>query len=279
MNETNISWDDLRLFLAVARHGGLAGAGTDTGKSAPTLGRRVLALERQLGVELFERSARGYALTSHGNDLLEHVLQMESSAQPINALTENRQAPRVKVSAGVWVTYHLCNHVPVATTTDNQQHAGMNLQFISTNQVLDITHREAVIGIRNSEPTNPNLARQPIRQVEFAVYATDKTIRLWAQVNGSTPSARWVSTQTGNEQTIEVNDPRNAMDLILAGTARAVLPSFIGDEYPELVRVSDVISELTHRQWLVTHHDDRNRPEVRRVVTWIKNVLGDASAL
>ncbi len=66
MNETNFDWDDLRLFLAVAREGGLAAASASTGKSPPTLGRRMLALERRLGLELFERLPRGYALTDQG---------------------------------------------------------------------------------------------------------------------------------------------------------------------------------------------------------------------
>ncbi len=43
------NWDDLRLFLHVAEQGGLAGAAEKTGVSAPTLGRRMLALERASG--------------------------------------------------------------------------------------------------------------------------------------------------------------------------------------------------------------------------------------
>ena len=55
MNETKFDWDDLRLFLAVAREGGLAAAAEKSGKSAPTLGRRMLALEQRIGQELFKR--------------------------------------------------------------------------------------------------------------------------------------------------------------------------------------------------------------------------------
>jgi len=52
MNETKLNWDDLRLFVAVARAGGLASAEKTTGKSAPTLGRRMLALEAYLRQDL-----------------------------------------------------------------------------------------------------------------------------------------------------------------------------------------------------------------------------------
>ncbi|MEM7259215.1 MAG: LysR family transcriptional regulator [Pseudomonadota bacterium] len=274
MNETNLSWDDLRLFLSVARHGGLAGAAIDTRKSAPTLGRRILALERTLGVELFERSARGYALTADGSQLLERVIQLESDVQPILSMADQQKAPKVKVSAGIWVTHYLCQHL-----TGTHGWPGDDVRFISTNQVLDITHREAVIGIRNAEPEHPNLARQPLQQVSFAVYATAATVSTRAQVVGATPSAQWWRNQPHSESVIEVTDPRNALDLALAGIARAVLPCFIGDAQSTLMRMGTPINALNHQQWLVTHHEDRNRPEVRRVVNWIKAILGNDATL
>lgn len=274
MSETNLSWDDLRLFLAVARHGGLAGASGDTEKSAPTLGRRVLALERQLGMDLFDRSVRGYELTVAGTELFEKVIALEKNVEPILQIAGSASLPRVKVSAGVWVTHFLCSRL-----IDFEAINSAGIQFISTNQTLDITHREAVIGIRNSEPTHPNLARQPIRQVDFAVYATDKNCDTWAQVVGSTPSAQWLKTQTSGERTVEVTDPRSAMDITLTGLTKTVLPTFIGDNQPPLIRLADTIKELQHQQWLVTHQDDRNRPEVRQVVNWIKTVLGDETVL
>ncbi|RYH02934.1 MAG: LysR family transcriptional regulator, partial [Alphaproteobacteria bacterium] len=62
----DFSWDDLRLFLDVARLGGLSAATETTGLSAATLGRRVTALERQVGEPLFVRSQTGYRLTPSG---------------------------------------------------------------------------------------------------------------------------------------------------------------------------------------------------------------------
>ena len=83
MSETKVDWNDLQLFLAVARGGGLSPAAAETGKSAPTLGRRMLALERELGQELFRRLARGYTLTEQGTALMQQVSQMEEVASCI----------------------------------------------------------------------------------------------------------------------------------------------------------------------------------------------------
>lgn len=271
MNETNLNWDDLRLFLAVARHGGLVGASAETGKSPPTLGRRILVLEKLLAVALFERSVRGYELTKDGLDLYAKVLLLEKDLQPVLSAASAQGLPRVKVSAGVWVTHLLCHHL--------KDFKDSTVQFISTNLVLDITHRETIIGIRNKAPTNPALVRQALQQVEFAVYANSVEINTWARVMAATPSANWVQANVGTDKTIEVTDPRNALDLAITGVAKTVLPTFTGDAQPALIRVSDVIDELRHQQWLVLHQDERHRPEVRRVLSWIKSVLGDQTTL
>lgn len=269
MDETNFDWDDLRLFLAVAHYGGLAAASKPTGKSAPTLGRRMLALERRLGQELFERLPRGYALTEDGQVLLDTVQRIQGSIDPVVASANKTGVRRVKISAGTWTSYHLCQQVepPLAE-------ASIILQFIAADQVLDIPHREVVIGIRNQRPTQISLAGQQISKVRFATYAKRKNIDTWALVLGSTPSANWVNENSADMARIEVSHPRNALDLAVAGAAKAVLPTFIGDA-TGLVQVTEEIEELEHMQWLVTHHEDRHLPEVRAVIDRILQVLSD----
>ncbi|WP_051337366.1 helix-turn-helix domain-containing protein [Leisingera daeponensis] len=103
MNETKLDWDDLRLFLAVAREGGLAAAAASTGKSPPTLGRRMLALERRLGHDLFRRLARGYELTKDGRALVGTAEALESRILSLTTKAAS-SVPTVKISAGTWVT-------------------------------------------------------------------------------------------------------------------------------------------------------------------------------
>ena len=75
----DISWDDLRLFLSVARLGGLSAATATTHLSAATLGRRVTALETQVGEPLFTRSQTGYRLTQAGEELLKRAEDVEAA--------------------------------------------------------------------------------------------------------------------------------------------------------------------------------------------------------
>src|SRR4051794_10617547 len=75
----SLMWDDLRLFLDVARLGGLTPATRTTGLSAATLGRRVTALEQEIGEPLFVRAQTGYTLTRAGEQLLVHPEDVEQA--------------------------------------------------------------------------------------------------------------------------------------------------------------------------------------------------------
>ncbi|WP_299732855.1 LysR family transcriptional regulator [uncultured Tateyamaria sp.] len=273
MDETQFDWDNLRLFLAVARGGGLAGAVATTGKSAPTLGRRMLQLERRLGQELFYRNARGYDLTEHGKTFLDKVVAVENGLLPAIKTDGATKLPLIKVSAGTWVTKVLCENLSSIIQND-----ALRLRFIAAEEILDIGRREAVVGIRNHRPGDPWLAGRKIGTVKFASYAQNRTCRPWIHVLGSTPSARWVERNSGADRTIEVTSPRNAIDLALTGAGRIVLPTFVGDTTAGLCRLADPIEELEHEQWQVMHHEDRYLPEVRNVIDRIFEVLVSVSS-
>jgi DNA-binding transcriptional LysR family regulator len=260
MDETNFDWDDLRLFLAIARQGGLGPAAESTGKSPPTLGRRMVALERRLGLELFKRLPRGYDLTEQGRDFLSKIIAIENKIAPLAEVGKPRR-PVVKISAGQWVTDLLCRKAAEIVESDP-----VLLRFIAADHVLDIGRREAVIGVRNRRPEQIGLAGRRVGKVRFGVYAADREVVTWARVIGTTPSARWLDETIGDESFIEVTNSRNALDLALAGVARAVLPTFVGNVQKGLERLTAPIDALDHDQWLVTHDDDRFLPEVRHVI-------------
>ncbi|MEM8730200.1 MAG: LysR family transcriptional regulator [Pseudomonadota bacterium] len=256
MNE--IDWDNLRLFLAVARSGGLGPAAARTGKSPPTLGRRMLELERALGRDLFLRKPRGYDLTEDGADLLSKLEGLEAR---VMELGNDESVPMIKISAGTWVT-----RVLVGAVDQIRGSRPIRLRFMASEDMADIGRREAVIGIRNRRPDGSGLAGRKIGQVRFAVYARDSGVSTWVQVLSTTPSAQWVKTKTEGSNVIEVTTPQNALDLANVGCGRAVLPTFVGRAEPLLRQVSDPIDELEHDQWLVTHHEDRFLPDVRSAI-------------
>lgn len=262
MNERDLDWNDLRFFLAVAREGGLSPAARSVRSSPATLGRRMRALERALGRELFVRHERGYAMTAEARALVGELAEIEARILRLARHAGPEARPVVKVSAGTWTTLALLGRLEDITGAP----ADIRLRLLSAEAVLDIPRREAVIGFRNRRPTAVGLAGRRLARVEFAPYAAPGASRGWIRVMTDTPSARWLDRAAGAEAVCEVSAPRNALDLALAGKGKALLPTFIGDATGGLQRAGPAIDELAHDQWLVTHQDDRHLPEIRRTI-------------
>lgn len=222
-----------------------------------------------MGRELFIRHNRGYELTEEGRKLLNDLSEVEVHIGKLSAAPSERKRPLVKVSAGTWTTLALLEKLDDITGTP----ADIRLRFVSGENILDIPHREVVIGFRNRRPSDNSLAGRKLSRVEFAPFAKTGAPKHWIKVLAETPSARWLDKNIGNDVVCEVNSPRNSLDLALAGKGITLLPTFIGDPQKSLHRAGSTIPELAHDQWIVTHQDDRHLPEVRRTIDRLCRVL------
>jgi DNA-binding transcriptional LysR family regulator len=273
----NISWDDLRIFCHVAQTGGLSGAAQALSMSATTVGRRMLALEQAVGRTLFVRSQTGYQLSDDGRALLKKVLPMQASARPIAEwLAEDRVRPVVRISAGTWTANFLAdNFMRLWRQADS-----FRIGFKATEARLDIAHREIEIGIRNQPPESGNLASRRLEELNFAPYRArnlpDPKPDEWIAVGSeeaATRSARWILAQDNLSICAWVSTPRLLRDVVKAGAGIGVMPCFIGDRDSGLERAGPIIDVLNEHQYLVTHNDDRHRPEVRMVIERIASLF------
>ena len=154
----DLKWDDLHIFYHVGAAGGLSGAARRCGLSAPTIGRRMLALEEMAGQSLFRRGPTGYELTPAGRALHERVRAMQAAAQPVAALFgEASETPFLRLSAGTATAHFLADRVAEICRPGD----GFRLHFVTTEATLDIAHREIDAGIRNRAPEAGNLASRP----------------------------------------------------------------------------------------------------------------------
>ena len=270
-------WSDLAYFSAVARTGSLNRAAEETGVSAATLSRRMKAFEASLGRRLFLHGAEGYALTSEGRDLLKRTAQMEDAARQIGQWRDAAQGPTcVRISAGTWTALDLAQRLSEFWTPD----AIWLPEFMYCDLNLDIARREVDIGIRNARPDQPWVARQQIGHVEYAIYAADQHVEGWIGPSWDTPltpSIRWIQDTHGAGIVTKANSPHLACALAQAGMGRVVLPMFMGERMPGLVRLGDPIDDLRSEQWLVSHHEGRNEPPVRAALDAIAGYLAQRS--
>ena len=280
----SIDWADLRLFLDVARLGGLSAATETTGLSAATLGRRVTALEKQIGEPLFQRSHSGYALTGAGEELLRRAEDVEAAMTSLTRWRDGTLGDRVvRVSAGTWTTEFLARHLGELWNVEDP----FRLEFVTAYEKIDIGRRNADIGIRSERPAEPNLAGRLTGHVAHAIYAGRHLINgvkagFFVGISGdgaNIQSSRWLMARHGDRIVTRGNDMHSVRELVAAGGGLTVLPCFAGDSDSRLVQVAPPIPELKQEQWLVTHQDERHSREVRAVIDRIAALLRQHSPL
>ncbi len=276
MNET-LDWHDLQLFLAVANASGLAGAVRITGLSAPTLGRRMTALEQAVGCELFVRRQSGYELTADGAQLLKHVRSMQEASTGVTRWQEQRdQQTVIKITAGAWTSRFIAQNL-------DSLPADTCIRLVPDNNFLDLRRREAHLAIRNRRPTQQGLAVQKLGRIAFAVYGAPEFVPAGGKMpetnhlleacpwityepaSSSIPSTQWLRERLKKQPVLSCSSPTLVLDAAIAGAGLCVVPCFVGDSEPSLRRLSAPIEEITHIQLLVSHDEDRHLKPVRQV--------------
>ena len=174
MNWQTVSfdWNQARAFLVTAEEGSLSAAARALGLTQPTLGRQVAALEKELGVTLFERVGRSLSLTQSGLELLDHFRAMGDAASRIS-LTASGQSQAIEghvsiTSTPVVATYYL----PAVLKRLREEAPGIVIEIIASNEVRDLTRREADIAIRHARPQQPDLIAKLIGETSAHLYAS-----------------------------------------------------------------------------------------------------------
>ena len=168
------NWDDLRLFLAVARERSLSGAGKVLRLDPATLGRRVGRLEKALEVALFVKSPQGYALTEAGAQLLERA---EAAEQAMRRASAGVVAPpseglsgQVRLGAPDGCANFL---LPQVCGQIVAQNPGLDVQIVALPRLFNLSRREADMAIGVSAPTAGRLVVQKITEYRLHLAASE----------------------------------------------------------------------------------------------------------
>jgi DNA-binding transcriptional LysR family regulator len=279
MRSFAVDWDDLRVFLAVARTESLSAAGKRLKIDPATVGRRVARLEDQTGTRLFGKSPQGYALTEEGTRLLPHAEAAERAAL---AATESLTGPGgltglIRLGAPDGCANYLLPQVLARICDANP---GLEVQIVALPRVFNLSKREADLAIGVSRPeagrltvqkltdyrlhlaaSRSYLARHPLdhptdlRLHRFVGYIPDmifdKELDYLAEI-GAGPAAL-----TSNSVSVQLNWLRH-------GAGVGVVHDFALPAAPELRRIlTDQIS-LTRAFWLIRHQDDARLDRLNR---------------
>lgn len=173
-NVVDFDWNQARAFLVTALEGSLSAAARKLDQSQPTLSRQVAALERRLGVTLFERVGKRLLLTQTGADLLDHVRAMGEAAGLVALRASGRSQAvvgEVRISASEIVAAYL---LPPIVERLRDQHPELDVHVVADNRLSDLLRREADIAIRHVRPDVPDLVARKVRDSTAHLYAAKR---------------------------------------------------------------------------------------------------------
>jgi len=172
-----MDWDKLRIFQAAAEAGSFTHAGETLGLSQSAVSRQVSALEGDLGAPLFHRHARGLILTEQGETLLQAVHDV---AMKLDAVRSRLNDSRDKPSGHLRVTTTLAlgaNWLASRLGEFTDLYPEVKLQFLLSDDDLDLGMREADVALRLREPMQPDLIRRRLFTVHFHAYASAEYLK------------------------------------------------------------------------------------------------------
>lgn len=165
-------WDDMKVFLAVAREASLSGAGRTLKMDPATVGRRVARFEAALETPLFVKSPQGYALSAAGDRLLAHA---EAAEQAMRAGTEALSGPsdtmsgQIRIGAPDGAANYLLPQVCAQIAEDNPD---LDIQIVALPRVINLSRREADMAVTVSAPTAGKLLVQKICDYKLHLVAS-----------------------------------------------------------------------------------------------------------
>lgn len=252
-----MDWDKLRIFHAVADAGSLTHAGDTLHLSQSAVSRQVRALEESLNTTLFHRHARGLILTEQGELLFDATRAMTKRLDAASARIKDSEEEvfgelKVTTTTGfgsLWLAPRLPHLY--------EKYPDLKVDLMLEERVLDLPMREADVAIRMKEPSQADLIRKKLMNVNMRLFASETYLASHRPINTiedlanhriicQNPTSFQVAAGaalvreilTHNVQsTLTVNNYFGVLQGVIHNLGVGVLPDYVTHDFPGLVRV------------------------------------------
>ncbi len=286
----NLDWEEVKCFAVVADAGTVRRAARQLGVHHSTVSRRIDNLEHALGTKLFDRQPEGYSLNAAGEEFATAVrecgLLLNNAGRQVSGQNRDLSGVVTVTMAGPLAVYVFGPRL--AEFAD--AHPNIEIQMITTTNVLDISRREADVAIRIDNNPPESLVGKRLFPYYQTVYASQEYLATH-DLENEPESARLISWRPFDDRFPEWtketgfgavplwgNFPEPALQQSAArgGLGLAVLPCVIGDNDPQLVRASSKSPTKARDIWLLTHSDLRRTARIKAFMGFAEKVLRDA---
>lgn len=264
-----LNWDNLRYVLIVANKGSIASAARELGVNRTTVLRRIESFQESLDCRIFERNPSGYVLTVEAEKIIKAAQEIEGTLFNMQRQIAGKEL-RLEGELRVTTTDTLLTSViGPHLASFHRKYPHISVTVSMTNNILDLTRRDADIAIRPTRTPDAPLVGQRISSVLFFAYATQQyldsmpeaTIKQhhWLGFDNSLQSieaAKWLEAKVDTKKICLRADSFVGLKIAAEnGMGLALLPHYLGDTSPLLKRVPAPTEELTTGLWLLTHPD------------------------
>jgi molybdate transport repressor ModE-like protein len=267
-----MNWDDIRLFLAVARTGSISGAARQLEVQHSTVSRRMRQLESKLAARLIERKSSGYELTPAGEKLKQAALRMEGEVIGIDDALLGKD---IKLVGPLRVTAinNMASTVLMPMFAEfSKQNPQVDLHIMVSNIDVSLPQREADIAIRLTNSPTPTLIGKRMVTVASTIYGSREYLKQHRQMGGD---PKWIGVnccafhkswtrQHCQETSFDFysDDTLLTLSAIREGLGVSFLPCFMGDSDQLLERYCDPDPEHDLGLWLLFHPDLKHTARV-----------------
>ena len=169
-----MDWDKLKIFHAVAEAGSFTKATLNLHLSQSAISRQIQSLEQDLKVQLFERHARGLVLTENGEYLFKTAHEVISKLKDVEtALGDKKNKPSGKLTVTTVVSFGTTWLTP-RIQEFMQLNPEIEIELIFDDKELDLSTRQADIGIWMRRPKQLNYIQRKLMDINYHIYGSTK---------------------------------------------------------------------------------------------------------
>lgn len=284
-----MEWNDVRIFLTVARARSFGEAARRLDVSHPTIGRRIKVLEEEARQPLFRRTPDGLVLTDAGDTVLALAESMEESALSMErrlAGNHNRLEGILRISSADWFGAYVLAPVLIELT---RRHPAVVPEVIASYRLLDLSRRETDVAFRIVPFSEPDIVQRRLMRMPYGLYASADTalamqddpasvgLILMNTAQSHFPDVAWLLNRYPLCRPVFTSTSRTVQaQMCLRGMGIAVLPRPLGDAFTGLQRIDTPDQPPARDIWVGYHHDLRHMERLRAMLDIADMTLSDA---
>jgi DNA-binding transcriptional LysR family regulator len=291
MNPNAAKWDDLKMFLEVARHGSVHAAAKRLRLDHSTVCRRIGRLESLLAVKLFDRSRKGIAVRSEAQGLLKHIEQMDRHAGHLEdaflrGKSTTTQVVRIATMEGIASGY-LARRLPALA----QFGPNVKIELVSIPQAVDLSRKEADVFLSFFNPDARGLKSTLFGTFSLFLYCSKDYLRrhgaprtredLDAHVFVgyiddllTINAVRWLDeVVTAPDVSFHSNSVFAQCNAAVSGLGIALLPTFVGEGVAGLQRILPENVSVQREVWVSVRTEQSHLSRIKAATQFLKHIF------